>query len=97
MRSKGYGSRRVCVCVSVFLCVWVSLKSHLTLEMSLCPENAVKYSAGDEGQNICGVFFENVLLLRSSAPSIDGPWPYIGSAIFPTDNTHAYCSHASSD
>ena len=52
MRSEGYGSRRVCVCVSVC----VSVKSHLTLEASLCPENAVTYSVGNEGQNICGVF-----------------------------------------
>ena len=52
MRSEGYGSRRVCVCVSVC----VSVKSHLTLEASLRPENAVTYSVGNEGQNNCGVF-----------------------------------------
>ena len=42
----------VCVCVSVC----VSVKSHLTLEASLRPENAVKYSVGSVGQKICGVF-----------------------------------------
>ena len=56
MRSDSYGSRRVCVCVSVCVCVClgvcVSVKSHLTLEASLRSENPVKYSAGDEGQNI---------------------------------------------
>ena len=32
--------------------VCLSVKSHLTLEASLCPENALTYSAGDEGQKI---------------------------------------------
>ena len=41
MRSEGNGS-----CVSHC----VSVKSYLTLEASLRPENAVKYSAGDGGQ-----------------------------------------------
>ena len=38
------------VCVSVCLCVW----SHLTYGASVRPENAVTYSAGNEGQKICG-------------------------------------------
>ena len=38
----------LCVCVSVFF------KSHLTYGASVRPENAVTYSAGNEGQNICG-------------------------------------------
>ena len=50
----------------------MSVKSHLTLEASLRPENAVKYSAGGGGQNICGVFSGPVPLLRSSTPSLDG-------------------------
>ena len=45
---------RVCVCVSVCL----SVKSHLTSGASVRPENTVVYLAGNEGQNICGVFFE---------------------------------------
>ena len=38
------------VCLSVCL----SVKSHLTYGASVRPENAVTYSAGNEGQNICG-------------------------------------------
>ena len=52
MRSEGYGSRRVCVCVSVCL----SVKSHLAFGAFARPENAATYSVGNEGQNICGVF-----------------------------------------
>ena len=47
MRSEGYCSW---VCVSVCL----SVKSHLTYGASVRPENAVTYSAGNEGQKICG-------------------------------------------
>ena len=43
-------SRSVCVCV----CVCLSVKSHLTFEASVSPENVVTYSAGNEGQKICG-------------------------------------------
>ena len=43
------------VVMSVCLCVCLSVKSHLTLEASLHPENDVMYSVGDKGQNICGV------------------------------------------
>ena len=32
----------------------VSVKSHLTYGASVPPENAVTYSAGNEGQKICG-------------------------------------------
>ena len=51
MRSEGYCSW---VCVSV--------KSHLTYGASVRPENAVTYSAGNEGQKIRGVFSENAPL-----------------------------------
>ena len=47
MRSEGY-STWVC------LCVCVSVKSHLTYRASVRPENAVTYSAGDEGRKFCG-------------------------------------------
>ena len=47
MRSEGYSSW-VCLCV----CLSVS-QSHLTYGASVRPENAVTYSAGNEGQNIC--------------------------------------------
>ena len=85
---EGYGSHRVCVCVCV------SVKSHLTSGASVCPKNAVTNSAGNEGQKICGVFSKTHAFLRSSAPSLG--WPYIRSAIFPVDNTHAHCAYASS-
>ena len=57
---------RVCTLVlfigSVSLSVCVSVKSHVTYGASVRPENAVTYSAGNEGQNICGVFSENAPL-----------------------------------
>ena len=61
MRSEGYCSW---VCLSVCLSVCVSVKSHLTYGASVRPENAVTYSAGNEGQNICGVFSENALFAQ---------------------------------
>ena len=66
--------------------------SHLILEASVRPEKAVTYSAGNEGQKICGVFSETASLQRSSPPSLG--WPYIQLA-FPVDNTHAHCAYAS--
>ena len=73
----------VCVCV----CVCVSVKSHFTSGASVRP---VTYSAGNEGQNICGVFSKTHAFQRSSAPSLG--WPYIRLAIFPVDNTCAHCA-----
>ena len=61
------------VCLSVCLCVCVSVKSHLTYGASVRPENAVTYSAGNEGQKICGVFSETAPLPRSSTPSVVRP------------------------
>ena len=40
-------ARVTCVCVCVYVCV--SVKSHLTSEASVCPENTVTYPAGNEG------------------------------------------------
>ena len=48
----------------------LSVKSHLTYGASVDPENVVTYSAGNEGQNICGVFSENAPLLRSSGAAV---------------------------
>ena len=48
MRSEGYGSCCVCVCVCV--CVCFCLSGHLTSRASVLLENAVTYSAGNEGQ-----------------------------------------------
>ena len=53
---------RVTVVGSVCVSVCVSVKSHLTYGASVRPENAVTYSAGNEGQKICGVFSENAPL-----------------------------------
>ena len=71
---------RVTVVGSVCLCVCVSVKSHLTYGASVRPENAVTYSAGNEGQKICGVFSETAPLQRSSTPSVVRPC--VQSAIF---------------
>ena len=51
MRSEGYCSW---VCLSVCPSVCLSVKSHLTYGASVRLENAVTYSAGKEGQKICG-------------------------------------------
>ena len=82
----------VVVSVCVYVCVCVSVKSHLTLGASVRPKNAVTNSASDEGRKICGVFSKTHAFLRSSAPSLG--WPYIRSAIFSADNTHAHCAYA---
>ena len=59
MRSEGYCSW---VGLSVCLSVCLSVKSHLTYGASVHPENAVTYSAGNEGQKNCGIFSENAPL-----------------------------------
>ena len=48
------------------------VKSHLTSGASVRRENAAIYSAGNEGQKMCGIFSETAPLQRSSAPSFDG-------------------------
>ena len=58
----------VCVCV----CVCLSVKSHLTYGASVRPENAVTYSAGNEGQNICGVFSETAPFRDPALPPLYG-------------------------
>ena len=75
------------------LSVCLSVKSHLTYGASVRPENAVTYSAGNEGQKICGVFSETAPLQRSSTPSVVRPC--VQSAIFPCVflvYAHAYFS-----
>ena len=64
----------------------VSVKSHLTYGASVRPENAVTYSAGNEGQNICGVFSETAPLQRSSTPSVVRLMPIFIAA----ENAHAH-------
>ena len=80
---------RVTVVGSVCVCVCLSVKSHLTYGASVRPENAVTYSAGNEGQKICGVFSETAPLQRSSTPSVVRPC--VQSAIFLV-YAHAYFS-----
>ena len=71
---------RVCTLVLFIGSVCLSVcKSHLTYGASVRPENAVTYSAGNEGQKICGVFSENALLLRSSGVAVvfhTFRWPF---------------------
>ena len=61
---------RVTVVGSVCLSVRLSVKPHLTSGASVRPENAVTYSASNEGQNIRGVFSETAPLRRSSTSCI---------------------------
>ena len=44
------------------LSVCVSVKSHLTYGASVCPESAVMYLVGNEGQKICGNLPETTAL-----------------------------------
>ena len=57
----------VTVVGSVCLCVCVSVKSHLTYRASVRPENPVTYSAGNEGQKICGDFPETTVFKSYAA------------------------------
>ena len=52
------------------LCVCLSVKSHLTYGESVRLENSVTYSAGNEGQKICGIFSETAPSQRSSNPPL---------------------------
>ena len=82
-----------CACaprVTVVGSVCLSVQSHLTYGASVRPENAVTYSAGNEGQKVCGVFSETDALQRSSTPSVVRPC--VQSAIFPAESTHAHYS-----
>ena len=74
MRSEGYCSRS---CLSV--------NQHLTSGASVRLENDITYSAGNEGQNFCGVFSETAPLQRSSTSCI--VWLSVRSAIFPYAET----------
>ena len=46
--------RRVTVVGSVCVSVCLSVKSHLTSGVSVCPENTLAYSAGNRGQKFVG-------------------------------------------
>ena len=75
MRSEGY-------VVAVSFCL--SVKRYLTSGASVCPENALTYSAGNEGQNKCSVFSKIYCFGDGVLPP------------FPADNTHAHFAYASS-
>ena len=60
----------VVLCVCVCVCVCVSVNQQPTSGASVCPENAVTYSAGNKGQKICGTFSETAPLQRSSTSRI---------------------------
>ena len=75
----------------------LSVKSHLTYGASVRPENAVTYSAGNEGQKICGVFSEDAPLLRSSGVAVvfhAFRWPFffIAKAVRMRIGIHSYGS-----
>ena len=53
----------LCVCLSVC----VSVESYLTQGASVCPENAVTYSAGNKGQKICGDLPETTAFKSNTA------------------------------
>ena len=78
----------MCVCVCLSVCL--SVKSHLTSEASVRPENTVTYSTGNGGQKICGVFSKTAPLRRSSTP----PLKAIRSVgHFPAKYAHAHYSN----
>ena len=52
----------VFVCDSVSACF--SIKSHHTSGVSVRSENTATYSMGNEGQKLCGAFFESHVLQR---------------------------------
>ena len=73
----------------------VSVKSHLTYGVSVRPENAVTYLAGNEGQKIGGVISEDTLLLRSSGAAVvfhTSRWPFffIAKAVRMCIGIHSY-------
>ena len=72
MRSKGY---------STWVCL--SVKSHLTYGAPVHPENAVTYSAGNEGRKICGDLPETTAL-RSYAAKHERKSQYANFPDLPT-------------
>ena len=68
------------------MCVCVSVKSHLS-EACIRPENTVTYSAGNGGQNMCGVFSETTPLQRSSTAPLKAIHA-VGH--FPVESAHAH-------
>ena len=73
--------RRACAArVTVVLCVCVSvIKSHLTNGVSVRPENAVTYSAGNKGQKFVGFSLKPLHCRDSALPALYG---YLSPAVF---------------
>ena len=65
--------RRACAARVTVVVMSVCLSVRYTSGASFRPENAVTYSAGNEGKIICGVFSETAPLPRSSTPSVVQP------------------------
>ena len=76
------------------LCLSLCTLTHLTSGASVRCENAATYSAGNEGQNFVAFSLKLLLCRDRTLSPLDVP--YIRSAIFPADNTHAHCAYASS-
>ena len=66
------GSVCVCVCVyvCVCVCVCVPVNRDLTSGVSVCPENDIMYSMGNEDENNCVNFSETAPLQRYTASCI---------------------------
>ena len=62
MRSEGWVGRSVCL----------SVKSHLTYGASVRPENAVTYSAGNEGQKFVGFSLKMLRCKARTVPALYG-------------------------
>ena len=54
------------------VCVCLSVKSHLTSGASVRPENAVTYSAGNEGQKIVAFSLKPMCFEDRTLPPFDG-------------------------
>ena len=66
--------------------VCLSVKSYLTSGASVCPENTVTYSGGNEGRK---VFSETAPLQRSGTPSLKAVHTVNH---FPAESAHAHYS-----
>ena len=71
MRSEGYGSRCVCVCVSV--------KSHLTSGASVCPETVSHTQRAMKVQKVVAFSLKLLRCRDRALPPLDGHtygWPF---------------------
>ena len=73
----------------VLVSVCVSVKSYLTSGASIHPENTVTYSAGNGGQNICGVSLKP---LRCRDPALSPLKAICTVSHFPVESAHVHYS-----